>query len=139
MTDGPIELLAITPDGWRKSLTDDLIAIGDVRISYASNWQCALAILNAQPEIEVAICASVLPDATWKEVLADVFRLQRPPQVVVAARYADPGLWFDVLEAGAYDLIVYPFSPQTLSQTVLSASADCQFYREIRLSRCNRD
>ena len=125
--DRPIQLLAVIPEEWRKSLTDLFIAIDCVNIRSASDWRSASAILNAHPEIEVALCASVLPDATWSEVLTGVSKLQRPPQVLIAARYADPSLWYDVLEVGAYDLIVYPFSAEVLSQAVLSASADCQF------------
>jgi DNA-binding NtrC family response regulator len=125
----PIQLLAVIPDGWLSSLTDALTTL-EVHIRTAPDWQSALSTLRANPEIEVTICASVLSDATWKEALADVSRLQAPPQVIIAARYADPSLWYDVLEDGAYDLIVYPFNLEALPCAVVSASVDCQFERD---------
>ena len=126
-----IRLLAVIPDEWLISLADAL-ATFDVQIRAVPDWQCGLATLRANPAIEVVLSASVLPDATWKEVLADVARLQQPPQVLIAARYADPSLWYEVLEDGAYDLMVYPFRHDALRQTIISASVDCQFERDVK-------
>jgi len=127
----PVQLLAVMPKEWLKSLTAAL-ATAPVAISTAHDWQSALSTLKANPEIEVVLSASVLPDATWQEVLAGVSRLPRPPQILVAARFADPSLWYEVLEEGAYELTVYPFSPDALSNTIVSASVDCQFDRDMK-------
>lgn len=126
----PVQLLAVMPKEWLKSLTAAL-GTAPVAISTADDWQSALLTLKANPEIEVVLSASVLPDATWQGVLAGVYRLPRPPRVLVAARFADPSLWYDVLEEGAYDLAVYPFSLNTLSNTIVLAAADCQFERDV--------
>lgn len=125
-----IQLLAVMPKEWLKSLTAALVT-APVAISTAHNWQSALLTLNANPEIEVVVSASVLPDVMWQEVLAGVSRLPRPPRVLVAARFADPSLWYDVLEEGAYDLAVYPFCPDTLAHTIVLAAADCRFDRDV--------
>lgn len=127
----PIQLLVVAPNEWLRSLNRALATV-EVRICAAQDWQSALSTLRANPAIEVVLSASVLPDATWKEVLADVAGLQRPPQVLIAARYADPSLWYEVLEDGAYDLMVYPFRHDALRQTIISASVDCQFERDVK-------
>jgi DNA-binding NtrC family response regulator len=124
-----IQLLAVMPDEWLTSLRD-AIANVPVNILTARNWQSAQSTLIKNPEIEVVLIASLLPDATWKEVLAGVSNLERPPWVVVAARFADASLWYEILELGAYDLTVHPFRPEALIHVVISASADCRQERD---------
>jgi len=124
-----IQLLAIMPEQWLTSLTDALADL-PVNILTAQNWQSARSALIKSPEIEVVLVASLLPDATWKEVVAHVSDLQSPPWIIVAARFSDASLWYDVLENGAYDLTVYPFRPEALIHVIVSASADCRQGRE---------
>jgi DNA-binding NtrC family response regulator len=124
MTHRPIQLLTIVPDEWLTSLRDALADV-QVNISTDHTWHSAQFTLSRSPDIEVVLIASVLTDATSKQVLNAVSNLPRPPRVIVAARYADSSLWYDVLEDGAYDLTVYPFRPEALIHVLISASRDC--------------
>lgn len=126
----PIQLLAIVPDEWLTNLRDALAGT-DVDISTAHDWQSAVSILRTKAGIKVVLTASMLPDATWKEVLSDASHLRRPPQVIVAARYRDSGLWYDVLGDGGYDLVAYPFESDKLPRTVISASAEYTLERDL--------
>jgi DNA-binding NtrC family response regulator len=126
----PIQLLAIVPDEWLTAIRDVLTAF-DIAISFANNRKSAIFRLGIKPEIEVVLTASMLPDGTWKDVLSDTLRLQRPPQVVVAARYGDSSLWCEVLDHGGYDLAAYPFNPGVLQRTLISAAVECQLERNL--------
>lgn len=51
-----------------------------------------------------------LPDGTWRDVLRLVVATATPVAVVVVSRFFDAQLYLDVIESGAADFIVPPFS-----------------------------
>lgn len=57
----------------------------------------------------VVVCNYCLPDGTWRDVLAEVAKLPHRPPLIVASALPDDTLWMEVLDSGAYDLIVKPF------------------------------
>jgi DNA-binding response OmpR family regulator len=81
-----------------------------------SNWRVdgvrsrreALTWLRRQPS-SVVLCEERLPDSGWKEVLRELGSLQDPPELIVTSRLADDALWAEVLNLGAYDLLMKPF------------------------------
>jgi DNA-binding response OmpR family regulator len=68
----------------------------------------ALAWLRRQPS-PVVLCEETLPDSGWREVLNEIASLQDPPVLIVTSRLADDALWAEVLNLGAYDLLMKPF------------------------------
>ena len=82
---------------------------GDPRVHLHQALQAGLIILDIDG------------DAAWTATLRAL--KMRAPQVpvVVCSRLADPHLWVDVLEAGAFDLLCKPLVSQEV-QTVLRSA-----------------
>ncbi len=68
----------------------------------------ALGWLRRKPA-PVVLCEESLPDGGWREVLADLNQLPDSPVLIVTSRLADDALWAEVLNVGAYDLLMKPF------------------------------
>jgi DNA-binding response OmpR family regulator len=51
---------------------------------------------------------SFLPDGSWKDLLELTSTLDQPPVLVVTSRLADDFLWSEVLNLGAYDVLLKP-------------------------------
>jgi DNA-binding NtrC family response regulator len=73
-------------------------------------------------EIPVAICEDVLPDGDWKLLLAGLDRVAVRPSLIVSSRLADERLWAEVLNLGAFDLLLgAPFEPEEVLRVTESA------------------
>jgi DNA-binding response OmpR family regulator len=104
-----------------------------------SNWHfervcsCGEALdrLRRQPS-PVIICARHLPDGTWREVLAEVSRMECPSRVIVTAHPSDESLWAEVLDLGAYDLLGKPFEPSEVIRVVSLAWRQWRHDRDAR-------
>ncbi len=80
-----------------------------------SNWELhhslsreeALGLLKERP-IPVVICDSELTDGTWRDFWREISELPAPPRLIVSSRVADNMLWGEVLNLGAYDLLIKP-------------------------------
>jgi len=70
----------------------------------------------------VVITETRLPDGrSWRDVLDELSALRTQPQLIVADRLAEEVLWAEVLNRGAYDLLVTPFEPAEVQRVVLLA------------------
>lgn len=78
------------------------------RLRDAKSWSDARRSLGVQPAA-VIICDRTLPDAEWTDVLAYAQAAPAAPLLIVSARTADDRLWAEVLNLGAYDLLLKPF------------------------------
>lgn len=81
-----------------------------------SQWQfhavrCAREALAVARKklVAVVICEEHLPDGNWRGMLAELTSLPHAPLLIVTARLADDRLWAEVLNLGAYDLLMKPF------------------------------
>ena len=64
---------------------------------------------------DVVLTEAALPDGKWLDVLHLVREHPRQLAVIVTAPHADDKLWAEVLNLGAYDVIVQPFyEPEVL-------------------------
>ena len=94
-----------------------------------SGWEVYLAqtfqeVLTAvsKKRIGVLLSESRLSDGhCWKDLLDEIQRLEAPPMLIVADRLADERLWAEVLNLGAYDLLLKPFNPEEMLRVVGSA------------------
>ena len=66
----------------------------------------------ARQEIDVIVCEQELPDGTWREALQELQarRVSTPAIVVSQTSAVDEGIeeWTEVLQAGAFDLLLAP-------------------------------
>jgi DNA-binding NtrC family response regulator len=97
-------------------------ALGRVSICVRSVRTIEAARQILEREIFGAILTeSSLPDAHWKDVIALAQSTRREMPVIVCDRQANAGLWTDVLDYGAYDLIATPFCIPEVQRIVANA------------------
>lgn len=60
-------------------------------------------------DYEIVLTEAALPDGSWLDVLHLVRDCPQSLDVVVTDPQADPRLWSEALNRGAYDLIAQPF------------------------------
>jgi DNA-binding NtrC family response regulator len=83
----------------------------------------ARRMLEIQPEVQVVLTDVALPDGDWREVLQIVAHSCANIEVVVSSRLGDHKLWIDVLEQGAYDVLVEPYECEEVRRIVGAAAA----------------
>jgi DNA-binding NtrC family response regulator len=78
----------------------------------------------------VVLCECQLPDGNWKDVLSQLAPMLDRPRLVVFSRHADERLWAEVLNLGAFDLLMAPFREDELVFTIGSAWLDWELEQE---------
>ncbi|HWR52368.1 MAG TPA: response regulator [Bryobacteraceae bacterium] len=95
----------------------NIVSHSNWRLRSARTWSEARASLIENPA-SVIVCDHRLPDATWRDVLNYVADLPEKPVLIVSSRTADDQLWGEVLNLGAYDLLLKPFDQQEVVRVV---------------------
>ena len=73
-------------------------------------------------EIPVVICEDSLPDGDWKRLLTQMDKMAVQPSLIVCSCLADERLWAEVLNLGAFDLLLgAPFEPEEVLRVTASA------------------
>ena len=57
----------------------------------------------------VVLCDCDLPGDGWSSLLTVCRHGERPPRFILFSRFAEAPLWGEVLNAGGYDVLLYPF------------------------------
>ena len=83
----------------------------------------ARRLLETQPQVQVVLTDTTLPDGDWRSALEMVAEVHANVEVVVCSRLGGSRLWIDALEVGAYDLLVEPYPREEMRRTVESAAA----------------
>jgi len=101
-------------------LTSTLVESAQIRIYHAAG------LADARERLTLTRSRVLLTDIAfergdWKNALQMTVRLRPSTALVVAARLADERLWLDVLERGAYDLILKPFHKEDLCRVLENA------------------
>jgi DNA-binding NtrC family response regulator len=91
-------------------------------------------MLEIQPQVQVVLTDAALPDGDWRGVLQIVAQAGVNIEVVVCSRLGDQKLWLDVLEQGAYDVLVEPYDCEEVRRIVESA-ADKRYMRSLPLAQ----
>lgn len=84
----------------------------------ASTLDCAQLLLTAL-EFHLVICERDVP---WKNLLAELLALPKPPFFIVTSVHADDGLWAEALNLGAYDVLAKPFQGEEVKRTLRVAA-----------------
>jgi DNA-binding NtrC family response regulator len=113
-------LAALTHSGDRAAL-QNVFRHSNWDLEFAENYDevaSALSVAN----VGVAITQTQFGDGhDWKDVLELTRAMMIPVPVVVTDDLADEQLWAEVLNLGAYDLLVKPFDPTEVYRVVSSA------------------
>ncbi len=79
------------------------------------------AVQPLLPRASLVMCDEKLPDGNWRDVLTRLEALPGSPALIVASHLADERLWAEVLNRGAYDLLLEPFRAEEVVRTVGTA------------------
>jgi DNA-binding NtrC family response regulator len=80
-------------------------------------------ILETEPKVQLVLTDAALPDGDWRGVIQIVAQAGANIEVVVCSRLDDHKLWIDVLEQGAYDVLVEPYQHEETRRIVEGAAA----------------
>jgi two-component system, response regulator, stage 0 sporulation protein F len=117
----PVSALLIGEYNSERLMVHEIFRKCGWRLFEAADRRSALQFLKRIP-IRVVIAESNLPRWDWRKVLGDLRSLAFPPQLVVASRTADDHLWAEVLNFGAFDVLMQPFDREEVERVVASAS-----------------
>ncbi len=78
--------------------------------------------IREEDAFQVALLPASLSDTDWWELWGVLALMNPRPAILVYTREATFRLWSGVLELGCYDVIVDPFSDETLRGAVLGAA-----------------
>ncbi len=95
---------------------------------------------NRGGTFSVVICEQNLPDGDWKYVLAELDKMPCRASLIVSSRLADERLWAEVLNLGAFDLVLGdPFEPKEVLHVTESAWRASKANHEVEtLSRMDK-
>jgi DNA-binding response OmpR family regulator len=81
--------------------------------------------LLVSERVQVVLAERKLNDGDWKDLLAITADMPDPPQLIVISRDGDERLWAEVLNLGAWDVLVKPFHPKEVFRTIHAAWQHC--------------
>lgn len=88
-----------------------------VRVEWANSIHAAASLLNsAIQEKKVVITELALTDGNWRDLVERIRCVAGPIQVVLVTPASTAELWWDALECGVEDILVFPFSSSRLCQ-----------------------
>jgi len=83
---------------------------------------CLRLLRGNRRRICVVIWQHDLPDGDWKSLIEELDKLPARPKLIVSSRLADERLWAEVLNLGAFDLLVAePFEAEEVLRVTESA------------------
>jgi DNA-binding NtrC family response regulator len=106
--EGIISVLLICPRDSRRWALRQIFTPPQWELREVSTYRQAVEILD-DDRIAVAICDTDIADGNWQTLLAELQTRTNPPPLIVSSRLADERLWGEVLNLGAYDVLVQPF------------------------------
>jgi DNA-binding NtrC family response regulator len=92
-----------------------------VKLRRSRNCLEARAIFGSPAPPSVVVTDLVLPDGNWADILRATNEGPAKTPVIVVSRILDTRLYLDVLDSGAHDFIVLPFSAPDLAYIVRTA------------------
>jgi DNA-binding response OmpR family regulator len=103
-----VTVLAVSPHEEDHILLRAIFGHSNWQLRTARHWHDAQTQLTTR-RFSVVVSDAGLPDADWKGVLNGLAKLPDSPVLIVSSRTADERLWAEVLNLGAYDLLMKPF------------------------------
>ncbi len=115
-------VLFISPDRSDAMALVRMLAPASVRLDHS------LSVRDAQGQLQkrsygAILTEAQLPDGDWTDVLSLAHGLPLAPAVIVTHRVTDDRFWAEVLNLGAYDLLVQPFDASEV-QRILAHACD---------------
>lgn len=83
--------------------------------------------------VPVIVCRRTFPDGSWRDLLNSSAVWKSGARIIVVSRLADNRLWAEVLNFGAYDLLVAPLDEREILRVLGSACHDLYGAESTRL------
>lgn len=112
----PRLLLVLSPE--RKDRLLESLDGGHFRIECASDIQNARELLGGMQRFDLVFLDAELSDGGWQTLLDWSRQHGTAAAALVCARLADHQLWGEVLQSGAYDLLLEPFEHADVARIV---------------------
>lgn len=112
-------LLVLPPD--RRSKLQKLLNGCGIQTSLASTFGEARQKLAGSASYDLVLTDTEFPDGSWRSLLEFVLDSKAASEIIVSSRCGDEDLWAEVLQRGAYDLLVEPYEQQEVCRIVESA------------------
>jgi len=122
------KILLVSPPQHRAGLLSSLEG-KDFQIHLASNFREAMQRLGGEHSYDVLVADAELPDGSWRDLLQFLQDARLACEMVVCSRCGDERLWAEVLECGAYDLLVEPYDPQEVRRIIERAIESQSMHR----------
>jgi two-component system response regulator PilR (NtrC family) len=113
-------VLFISPSSEDTNALRTMLDQASIALEYASDFHQARSILEREA-FGVVLTEARLPDARWEDVVNLVRDAGLRSQVVVTHPFADARFWADVLDFGAYDILVQPFCCSEVKRIISNA------------------
>ena len=115
-----VRILAVSPQ------ESDLAVLSRILSHSAWTYVTASTVAEAARQLasshfHVVMSERRLADGDWKRILELTSRMTEPAQVIVLSRDGDERLWAEVLNLGAWDVLIKPFHPKEVYRTIHSA------------------
>lgn len=118
-----VRVLTVMPADGDHEILKGILSRPDWNVNRAENLSSALHALSRSQELPaVVLCDRDTAPGSWKEILARLQLMRRPPLLIVASRLADEQLWAEALNLGAYDVLAKPFDEAEVHRALSSAS-----------------
>jgi DNA-binding NtrC family response regulator len=116
-----LRMLAVVPLDRRAEIARQLAPLKP-DLLFLERFSEAQFAIREDGVFQVALLPASLSDTDWWELWGVLALLNPRPAVLVYAREVTFRLWSGVLELGCYDVIVDPFSDETLQGAVSGAA-----------------
>jgi two-component system NtrC family response regulator len=113
-------VLAVSPQETDLAILSRILSHSAWTVLCASSVAEAKRLLSCE-RVHVLLSECRLSDGDWKDLLSATAKIPDAPQLIVISRDGDERLWAEVLNLGAWDVIVKPFHPKEVFRTIHAA------------------
>jgi DNA-binding NtrC family response regulator len=116
-------VLVVSPSFNLTAALSRILEDGASPIAVLHSPDCEQALEHlTNSKISVVISETLLPDGSWKDLLAFIWQIEASSVLVVTSKLADESLWAEVLNLGGYDVLAQPFDGEEVTRVVRSAA-----------------
>jgi DNA-binding NtrC family response regulator len=115
-----VDVLSVTPTQSDHDSLERFLGRSKWRVHRASTLATGVELLR-QKGVSLVICERDLCPGSWRDFLAHITLLPKPPHLIVTSRLADEQLWAEALNLGAYDVLSKPLESNEVARVLGSA------------------
>lgn len=112
-------LLVLTPP--RRARLLPLLDGQTLEIEWVVGFQDAVRKLSEGGPYDLLLVDAELPDGSWRNLMLFVQNSGMISEMIICSARPDQGLWADVIQCGAYDLITEPYADQEVHRIIENA------------------